>query len=290
MAATLQTRGDVVTGQTAGPRGFWQSETLAGKIVDLALPWIHHRVPGAAALTSNYASATVSSVEEPALGIVALCGVCGLLALGLASLIGRRVTSSTALIGLLTVLTLTSISFYTRGGLGALAAVIVTPSIRTWSRFVVVIALLGLLAAGLALTWLEARRGRIVALLAAGSVLVVGVLDQTNPAVAPDYPALRATSGEMATYASSLEGPRAWLLRLPAPGCAVPGTGSDAGDDGLRPAAAVRRLIRTEVELWRDAWHRAADWQLALPSVGEAPWSTISRPRASAPSRWTLAV
>ena len=114
----------------------------------------------------------------------------------------------------LTAPSLISIAFYTRGGLGALSAVIVTPSIRTWSRFVVVIALLGLLAVGLALTWLETRRGRVVALLAAGSILVVGVLDQTNPAMAPDYPALRATSGETAAYASSLEG-------VVGPGCSV---------------------------------------------------------------------
>ncbi len=269
VAAALQTRGDDVTGQVAGPRGFWQSETLAGKIVDLALPWIHHRVPGAAALTSNYASATIPSVEEPALGIVALCGVCGLLALGLASLLGRPTTSSTALLGAMTVLTLISIAFYTRGGLGALAAVIVTPSIRTWSRLVVVIALLGLLAVGLLLTWFEKRRGRVLALLAAGSILVVGVLDQTNPAVAPNYPALRATSGAMAAYASSLEG-------IVGPGCSVfqlpvvpfPEQAPTLGMtdyDQLRPYV-VSSGLRWSYGAMRGT--SAMDWQLTLPPPG----------------------
>ena len=268
-AATLQTRGDTVTGATPGLRGFWQSETYAGKIVDLVLPWTHHRVPGAATLTSNYASATIATVEQPALGLVALCGVAGLLALGLASLLGRPKSAPTALLGVLTVLTLVSLAFYTRGGLGALSAVIVTPSIRTWSRLVVVIALLGLLAAGLGLTWLEKRRGRVVALLAAGSILVVGVLDQTNPAVAPDYPALRAASEDMAKYASTLEGvvgPGCSIFQLPVvPFPEQAPTLAMTDYDQLRPYV-VSSGLRWSYGAMRGT--AAADWQLALPAGG----------------------
>jgi hypothetical protein len=270
MAASLQTREDTVTGATPGARGFWQSETYAGKIVDLVLPWIHHRVPGAAALTSNYASATVATVEQPALGLVALCGVAGLVSLGLASLLGRPRSATTALVGVLTVLTLAGLAFYTRGGLGALSAVIVTPSIRTWSRLVVVIALLGLLAVGLTVTWLQTRHGHVAAVLAAGSLLVVGVLDQTNPAVAPNYAALRATSGEMAAYASSLE-------RVVGPGCSVfqlpvvpfpeqtPTLGMTDYDQ-LRPYV-VSSGLRWSYGAMRGT--SAADWQLTLPPVGD---------------------
>ncbi|MEP6650124.1 MAG: hypothetical protein ABJA74_09445 [Lapillicoccus sp.] len=269
LAASLQTRGDTVTGATPGARGFWQSETYAGKIVDLVLPWIHHRVPGAAAVTSNYASTTIATVEQPALGVVALCGVCGLLALGLASLLGRPRTARASLIGVLTVLTLTSVALYTRGGLGALTAVVVTPSIRTWSRFVVVIALLGLLAVGLAVTWLGTRRGVATAALVAGALLVVGVLDQTNPAVAPDYRALRAASTAMATYASSLEGvvgPGCSVFQLPV----VPFPEQDptlgmTDYDQLRPYAVASGLRWSYGAIRGTA---AADWQLALPPLG----------------------
>jgi hypothetical protein len=269
VAALLQVRADTATGVTPGARGFWQSETNAGKIVDLVLPWIHHRVPGAAALSSNYASATVASVEQPALGVVAVAGVCGILATGLALLLGRGRTPLTPLLGLLTVLTLTCVAFYTRGGLGAITAVVVTPAIRTWSRLVVVIALLGLLAVGLALTWLGQRRGRFVATMTAGALLVVGVLDQTNPAVAPDYVALRAASFDVASYASTLE-------RSIDAGCSVfqlpfvpfPEQAPTLGMtdyDHLRPYV-VSSGLRWSYGAMRGT--AAADWQAHLPPLG----------------------
>ena len=43
---------------------------------------------------------------------MALTGICGLLAIGLASLLGRPRTAQTPLLGLLTVLTLTAVAFF----------------------------------------------------------------------------------------------------------------------------------------------------------------------------------
>jgi hypothetical protein len=169
----------------------------------------------------------------------------------------------------LTVLTLTCVAFYTRGGLGAITAVVVTPAIRTWSRLVVVIALLGLLAVGLALTWLGQRRGRFVATMTAGALLVVGVLDQTNPAVAPDYVALRAASFDVASYASTLE-------RSIDAGCSVfqlpfvpfPEQAPTLGMtdyDHLRPYV-VSSGLRWSYGAMRGT--AAADWQAHLPPLG----------------------
>ena len=269
VAAMLQTRGDTVTGATPGARGFWQSETFAGKIVDLVLPWIHHRVPGAAALTSNYASATIATVEQPALGFVALAGICGLLALGLASLLGRPRTAQTPLLGLLTVLTLTAVAFYTRGGLGALTAVVVTPSIRTWSRFVLVIALLGLLAVGLAAHVAgstsrgrhRCRRGRRTS---------------RRRCARPDEPRDRARLRSPAgceyrhdDLRHDVEKRRGrGLLGIPAARGPLPRAGADADDDGLRPASSVRRLVRAAVELRSHAWHSCGGLAVGAPFVG----------------------
>jgi hypothetical protein len=270
LVASLQTRGDSVTGPTAGPRGFWQSETYAGKLVDLVLPWIHHRVPGAASLTANYASATVPTVEQPALGVVSLAGMCGLLALGLASLLGRPKTARTPLTGVLTLLMLASLAFYTRGGLGALAAVVVTPSIRTWSRLVVLIALMGLLAVGLAVTWLRERRV-LLASLAAGALVVVGVLDQTNPAAAPDYRALQAARADVAAYAASLEssvGTGCSVFQLPVvPFPEQAPTLAMTDYEQLRPYV-VSSGLRWSYGAMRGT--AAADWQLALPPVASS--------------------
>ena len=166
-------------------------------------------------------------------------------------------------------LTLTSVAFYTRGGLGALTAVVVTPSIRTWSRLVVFIALLGLLAVGLAVTWLATRRGAAAAGVVAGSLIVVGVLDQTNPAMAPDYRALAAASTQTAAYASSLEttvGSGCSVFQLPV----VPFP-EQAPTLGMTDYDQLRPYVVSSGLRWSYGAIRgttAADWQLALPPLG----------------------
>jgi hypothetical protein len=72
-------------------RGFWESELYAGKLMDLILPWIHHRVDVLQSLTVAYNSRTTPSPEEPALGLIALAGVAALLFIMLSTLIPERV-------------------------------------------------------------------------------------------------------------------------------------------------------------------------------------------------------
>ena len=267
-ASTLLARTDTVTGQTPGARGFWQSETFSGKIVDLVLPWVHHRLPGAAALTSNYDAATVPSPEQPALGVVALVGVVALLVVGLAYMVGRSRGPLAPLMGTLGLLTAVAVSFYTRGGLGALAAIVVTPQIRTWSRLVLVIGLLGLLAVGFLLTRAEGRVGRRGGMAVAGLVLVIGVLDQTNPAEAPAYDRLAAESNSVRGYVARLES------ALPA-GCSVfqapvmpfP---ENAPIVGMKDYDQLRSYVESTHLRWSYGAMRgtsAGDWQLQLPAL-----------------------
>ena len=264
--SSLQIRSDTVTGPVPGQRAFWQSETYSGKIIDFALPWIHHRVPELAQITTQYASATVPSPEQPTLGLVAACGLLGLLLFGLALLLGRRRSAASSLIGVLTVLSLTAIAFYTRGGLGALWAFALTPSIRTWSRLVTVLALIGLIAVGLALTSLARRR-----VLTGGSaalLVILGVVDQTNPALAPDYTALRAQASTLSSYSAQLAGSLA-------PGCAVfqypvvpfpeqTPNGQMQAYEQLQPYLASSHL-RWSYGAMRGT--SEADWQLTLPPL-----------------------
>lgn len=47
--------------RTPAQRGFWESKKYAGKVMDLILPWIHHRVDATQFLTVSYNSRTVPS-------------------------------------------------------------------------------------------------------------------------------------------------------------------------------------------------------------------------------------
>lgn len=264
--SSLQIRSDAVTGPVPGQRAFWQSETYSGKIIDFALPWIHHRVPELARITTEYASATVPSPEQPTLGLVAACGLLGLLVLGLAQLLGRPRSAASSLIGVLTLLSLTAIAFYTRGGLGALWAFALTPSIRTWSRLVTVLALIGLLAVGLALTSLGRRRVLMAA--SAALLVILGVVDQTNPALAPDYTGLRAQASTLTAYSTQ-------LTASLAPDCAVfqypvvpfpeqTPHGEMQAYEQLQPYLASSQLRWSYGAMRGTA---AADWQLTLPPL-----------------------
>ena len=156
--ATRGRSGDLVTSALPAQRRIGESEVYAGKLIELVLPWSEHRAAPLRFLSQAYGIATQPSVERPALGFLALLGVAGLLWLVITGLVTRRRVGP--LTGLLAALVLVCLAFYTRGGLGSLVALFVTPQIRTWSRFVVLIALIGLLAVGLWASEVGRRRGR----------------------------------------------------------------------------------------------------------------------------------
>ncbi|WP_457252482.1 hypothetical protein [Pedococcus sp. P5_B7] len=269
LGVTVRGRGvDLVTSDLPAERTIGEAERYSGKLIDLVLPWHEHRFEPFAFLTTAYGYVAPPSVEHPALGIVALAGVVGLLWLTVRNLAsGHRVPAT---LGTLTALLLVSLAFYTKGGLGSVFALFVTPQIRTWSRLVVLIALFGLLAVGL---WASrADRGRRFAWPLAAGLILLGVLDQTNPGVAPDYQSLRATQQDLDRFTSTLR-------QATGPGCAVfqlpvtrypeePPAGSMGDYEHFLPALAPTTGLTWSYGAMRGT--SRADWQLALP-VSDTP-------------------
>ena len=269
LALTVRGRaGDLVTSDLPAQRTIGEAERYSGKLIDLVLPWNEHRFEPFAFLTTAYGYAAPPSVEHPALGFVALAGVTGLLWVTLRNLAGGHRVPAT--LGSLTVLLLVAIAFYTKGGLGSVVALFFTPQIRTWSRLVVVIGLFGLLAVGM---WASrpGRSRRAAWPLAAGLILL-GVLDQTNPGVAPDYQALRATQQDLIRFTATVR-------QSTGPGCAVfqlpvtrypeePPPGSMGDYDHFLPSLASPPDLAWSYGAMRGT--ARADWQLALP-VADTP-------------------
>ena len=208
--AKLGTVGTLVTGRVPAQRSFVESEMFAGKLMDLLLPWPGHRNDLAAYVTWGYRATTDATVETSALGIVGVCGFVALAALTLVALLRGRALGGD--LGRWSALTWVSFALYTVGGLGAFIAFFLTGQLRTWSRMELYILLLALLAVGYWLTHVQARRGTVVAGVLTAVLLVVGSLDQTNPAEAPDHDAIAAEMASLETYVGQLQG-------ATAPGC-----------------------------------------------------------------------
>lgn len=260
VAARVGMAGTVMTGPRPATRTPLESERYAGRLVDLVLPYEGHRLEPLAALTQAYQSAGRPVTETLALGIVALAGSVALLLVALRTLAtGRRAPARLRLWGALSVATA---AFYTAGGLGSVVALVATPQLRAWSRLSLVILLFGLLAVG---HWLSRARSRVLAVALPAVVLVVGVLDQTNPARAPRYEQI----------ASRLDGTRSYTAALAAatePGCGVLQLPVMRFPEGYLPEGyeANAQLLQHLTTI-RLAWShggmsgtRAGDWPLGL--------------------------
>jgi hypothetical protein len=249
----------------SGQRGFWESEYFAGKFMDLVLPWIHHRVDALQYLTVAYNSSTTPTPEEPALGVIALAGVVALLVIMVSTLVPQRVKPADRELKVFALLTLAAISFFSIGGLGSFFALFVTPQIRTWSRLFVIIGLFGLLAVG---HWVSVvgRRNRILGLLTATALIAIGVLDQTNPALAPNYKALRTEIADLRTFSQRIStkvGSGCSVFQLPI----VPYPENPPVHD-MTDYAHLRPYLTPSSLRWSYGAFRGtslADWQLALP-------------------------
>jgi len=251
-------------------RGFWESEDFAGKLMDLILPWVHHRVNALQNLTVAYEMFTTPSPEQPALGVVALAGVVALIVIMLSTLVPQRAKPVHPELGMIGALTLVALAFYSIGGLGSFFALFVSSQIRTWSRFFVIIALFGLLAVGHWVTVVN-RRNRILGLLAAAVLLVIGVLDQTNPAMAPNYTALRGQLGDLKTFGQKIEakvGHGCSVFQLP-----VVQFPESPSINNMTDYAHFRPYLASSSLRWSYGAYRdtsLADWQLALPQASAA--------------------
>ena len=271
--AKLGTAGDVVTGRVAATRLPSESETYAGKLMDLVLPWPEHRAEPLAFLSQAYNGTTQATVEVSALGVVGVAGLVVLTWVGLVALLAGRRSSPD--LRAWSGLALVSFLLYTVGGLGSFIAFFGTPQLRTWSRMALYLLVLALLAIGLLLTRLERRRGLVAALVVGGLITVVGVADQTNPAAAPDHARVEATMDRLGQYVSSLEaatGPGCGVFQVPV--LAYPESGTYLGMDDydqLQPYLPDSDLRFSYGAMRGTA---GADWMRAvdvtdLPALGE---------------------
>jgi hypothetical protein len=252
----------VLTGRDPTQRSFVESETYAGKMMDLVLPWTGHRLDPLAFLSFAYNTSPRATVETSALGVIGAIGWVSLVVVALSSALG---VARPQALRQWSVLTLVATALYTVGGLGAWVALFITPQARTWSRVSLYLLLLALLAVGWWLTRLESRRGALVAGALAVGLALVGVLDQTNPDRAPDHSATAARFASAQRYTAALEqtlGRGCPVFQLPVvPFPESAGRGEMKGYDQLLPYLASHDL-RFSSGAMRGT--TAADWQLGV--------------------------
>lgn len=173
-------------------RGRAEAEIYALKLAQLLLPWPEHRVGPLARLRELYDSTYPLPSESPAIGAVAAAGLVAVfVALVVVALraLRRPVGAPDALaasLAPLAVLTLVGFLFATVGGLSTIIS-FATPNLRGWNRMAIVLALLCLAAVGLLLDAFLRRIGRgadslrtrVLAVVVAGALVVVGFVDQT---------------------------------------------------------------------------------------------------------------
>ena len=200
--------------ENVGARAASESELYALTLTHMVIPRPNHRVEALAAHGRGYASSTPLPVGEgfsPALGTVATLGfalaLITLLATGLGAGARSLRRTRTAAAG---AVALAAFLIGTVGGGSALIAYELSPQVRAWNRLSLVVGFAALLAVALALTALGERlraRGRPAWALGvlAAIVGVVGILDQTSPADAPNYPAVAAAWNADEQFVSALQ-------------------------------------------------------------------------------------
>ena len=260
IAAKVGMSGTALTGPRPATRSPLESERYAGRLIDLLLPWEGHRLEPLATLTRVYTAAGRPVTETLALGAVGAIGLVALLLIGLRVLAGARPAS--ARVQLWSALSLVTLAFYTVGGLGSVVALFATPQLRTWSRLSLLLLLLALLAVG---HWLSRPRHIVAAAALPACVLLLGVLDQTNPARAPEYADIARQLDGIRSYSASLAdatGPDCGVLQLPVtrfPEGYLP--------EGYGANAQLLQHLTEERLAWSHggmSGTRAGDWPLGL--------------------------
>jgi phosphoglycerol transferase len=167
-----------------------QAEMFGLKISQMVLPLCNHRWPALAHLKQRY-----DSKYFPTEAVAATLGAVGTLGflLLLVWFFYRRPSAALnhPLTGL-ALLNMAAVLLGTVGGLGALFALLINPSLRGYNRICVYIAFFSLFAVAWCLDKLAQKMstslgGRVLFLGLCGLILVLGILDQTNRDFVPAY-------------------------------------------------------------------------------------------------------
>lgn len=201
------------------------AEAFSLKFTQLVLPSSLHRIDGLSDFGGRYSRAQTLADEGTAtLGLVATVGLLFLLGCTLIAVGGRRLRLPLAdTHRAAAVAAVLAFAIGTTGGLSALISYYVSPQVRAYNRVSVFIAFFALLAVALLLdagaNRLRARGVRKPVLgLAAGLVLVLGILDQTSPKMAPDYTKAQEAWASVEAFgreAEDLLPAGAWVFQMP---------------------------------------------------------------------------
>jgi phosphoglycerol transferase len=248
----------------AASRPIAEAETYGLRIAPMLLPIRDHRIAALSAVSRRYEAETGIAPEPASTNLGAVGAVGFLILLGL---LVRRARADgagdrQALFSALARLNLAALLLATTGGFGALFALLVSPQIRTYARMHVTIAFLALFCVALLLDRLWRARPRAGVVLSA-VVALVGLCDQTTPAMVPPYAKRARAYRADAAFVHSLEarlpkGAQIFqlpYLRFPESG-ALPGT-KLVDYDPLRPylhSRALRWSYPTMFGRRGDAW------------------------------------
>ena len=205
-------------------RSYGVTEFYGLKITNLLLPLGSHRIAALAHLRAITADSRIPGEGMETLGIL---GVIGLAAVLLAVLLPvlHRQSGLVRRLQPLGAMAIVALLTGTVAGLNSLLAVFGFADLRAWNRISVLIGFLALAGLGHLLDAGRARWGggalvvrRLFAAGAAGLVLIVGVYDQTSPAMIPGYAGTTASWDSDEAYFSQVEnqlGEGATVFALP---------------------------------------------------------------------------
>lgn len=190
-------------------RSMAESERYALKISQMLLPARGHRIDSAARLTENSVNTSAIISGESVKSALGIFGAIGLLLLFVVLLNRSRSFDNGTLLGQLATLNIAGVLYGTVGGFSALFALLVTPVFRAHARLSIFIAFLSLtclfalLQSKLALMPRLYRKS--ILLLLATVIMIIGICDQTNSGIIPDYAAIKIDFDNDADFARRME-------------------------------------------------------------------------------------
>ena len=240
------------------------AEIYGGKIAAMLLPTSAHRFSFLSDIRKGYDATFPDPAEGPALGLVASVGFVGLVCWAVLAYWRRPHAKDDLRLRSLAALTWVGLFTYVVGGLGTVWSMFFGGGgLRVWSRMHVFLALLALLAVGIAIDRISRRGFRFFVVAA---VVVVAVVDQTSPMYRPNAAlakSVRAETMSLTAAISAQAGAGAMIYQYPQVNFMIPNrvTAPASAYDGFLPFLYSDHLRWSYGGLQGDP---AADWQLPL--------------------------
>lgn len=212
------------TNPAVAQRDWHEAELFSTSITQMIMPVTGHRIGYLESLKARFTEGGFNESDAASLGFVGSVGLLFLLG-WLVFARGRDVKKDGYLhmLDTVSILNFFAVLLGIFGGLGLLFAFLVSPEIRAYNRVSVYIAFLSILGLLYLLEIVRhkyfksaIRRYTFFGILAV--ILAVGLLDQTNPGMVPDYASLEKAYASDETYFRGIEKtlpPGAMVFQLP---------------------------------------------------------------------------